>query len=75
MNLILLKDLSKTAIILNLIKAYQGSHLKHPLVESYLAEEVSIAAAGSLELELDGESMGKTDVKFKAAQEKIAVIS
>lgn len=75
LNLILLKDISKIAIILNLIKAYQGSHLKHPLVESYLAEEVSISAAQSLELELDGESMGKTDVKFKAAEQKIAVIS
>lgn len=74
LNLVLLKNLSKTAIILNLIKAYQGKHLKHPLVESHLVEEIIITSNENLELELDGESVGTTNVKFKIIDQKIPII-
>lgn len=74
LNLVLLKDFSKLGIILNLIKGYRGNHLSHPLVESCSAEEVIVTSNSNLELELDGESVGIIDAKFKIHDQKIAVL-
>ena len=74
LNLVLLKDFSKVGIILNLIKGYRGNHLDHYLVESYLVENIKIKAAEKVELELDGESVGRTDAEFKIAKKEISIL-
>ena len=68
LNLILLKDFSKMGIILNLIKGYRGNHLNHPLVESHLAENIKITSPEQVEVEIDGESVGRTEAEFKISQ-------
>jgi YegS/Rv2252/BmrU family lipid kinase len=73
-NLLLLKDFSKMSIILNLVKGYKGNHLGHPLVESHLVEKVKITASERVELELDGESVGSTNVEFKISDKKIPIL-
>ena len=75
-NLVLLKDFSKLGIIINLVKGYKGKHLDHPLVESYLVEEIKIYSdsKSEIELELDGESVGIVDAKFKISSKKISVL-
>jgi YegS/Rv2252/BmrU family lipid kinase len=73
-NLILLKDFSKPAIIYNLVKAYQGSHLSHPLVESHFVKEIKINSEEVVELEMDGESVGIIDAEFKISSKKIALL-
>lgn len=74
LNLLLLKDFSKIGIILNLIKAYKGNHLSHSLVDSYLCSELKISSQEKAELELDGESVGTTDVNFKISEQEISVV-
>lgn len=74
LNLVLLKDLSKLSLVLNLVKAYKGKHLKHPLVEQYFAKEVMISSQKTLDLELDGESVGTTDLKFEVSKKQISVL-
>jgi YegS/Rv2252/BmrU family lipid kinase len=74
LNLILLKDFSKLGIILNLIKAYQGNHLNHPLVESYQVKKIKITAAEKVELELDGESIGSLDAEFEISKKEISIL-
>ncbi len=73
-NLVLLKNFSKLGIIFNLIKGYKGNHLGHPLVESHLVEKIEITALESVELELDGESVGSSNAKFKISDKKIPIL-
>ncbi|MFW6230364.1 MAG: diacylglycerol/lipid kinase family protein [Halanaerobium sp.] len=73
-NLVLLKDFSKKEIIFNLIKAYKGRHLGHPLVASYLVEKIKITASKPVELEIDGETVGSSDVEFKVSDKRISVL-
>lgn len=74
LNLILLKDFSKMGIILNLIKAYKGDHLSHPLVESYLVEDIKISSREKVELELDGESLGSCEAEFKISKKELQIL-
>jgi YegS/Rv2252/BmrU family lipid kinase len=74
LNLVLLKDLSKLGIILNLIKAYKGKHLSHSLVESSQVEKVKITSQERVELELDGESLGICDASFKISKKEIQIL-
>ena len=74
LNLILLKDFSKLGIVLNLIKGYKGKHLAHPLVESYQAKKIKIMTKESVELELDGELVGRCGATFKISDREISVL-
>jgi len=74
LNLVLLKDFSKLGIIFNLIKAYKGNHLSHPLVESYTAEKIVITSPERVELEADGESIGICKAEFKISEKEISIL-
>ncbi len=74
LNLILLKDFSKIGIIINLIKAYKGTHLKHSLVKSYQVEKVMVSAVERVELELDGESLGICNAEFKISKKEVSIL-
>lgn len=73
-NLVLLKDFSKSAIIYNLIKAYQGRHLSHLLVESHFVNEIKVSSDREVQLEMDGESVGIIDAEFKLSPQKVALL-
>jgi YegS/Rv2252/BmrU family lipid kinase len=74
LNLILLKNFSRLGIVLNLIKGYKGKHLSHPLVDSYQAKKITIMTKESVELELDGESVGSCGASFKISDREISVL-
>lgn len=73
-NVILLKDFSRIGIILNLIKGYRGSHLKHPKVESFTAENLKIYSEPKMNLEVDGENIAETPVSFSILKDKLSVM-
>lgn len=75
LNLVILKNFSKYSIIFNLIKAYRGNHLSHPLVDSYLLEEVRIKTEIETEVELDGESVGICNASFQISNKAISVLT
>ncbi len=66
LNIVLLKNFNKLQIIINLIKAYKGTHLSHPLVDSITGKVIllQIKDGEISELELDGESVGILPAKF-----------
>lgn len=73
-NFVLLKNFSKFGIAINLIKGYKGSHLSHPLVESLNAENISIDTEEVINLEVDGETIGRAPLNFSIIKEKLSVI-
>ncbi len=74
LNLVVLGDLSKIEIIKNLYKAYTGSHLSHPKIESYQGKEIYITAKEEVLLNVDGESVGKLPAHFKIFSSKLKVL-
>ncbi|MFW5981796.1 MAG: diacylglycerol/lipid kinase family protein [Halanaerobiaceae bacterium] len=73
-NIVALKNFSKIDIIANLIRAYKGTHLSHPRVESLEASEILIESAHSLDLEVDGESLGTVPARFKVHKALLPVL-
>ena len=76
LNIIILKNFSKPGIVFNLAKAYKGTHLSHPLVDSIKGKEISIELLedGSAELELDGELVGELPASFRIVKDKLPVM-
>lgn len=77
LNIVVLKNFSKMGIIVNLAKAYKGSHLSHPLVDSLQAEEIllELEDEGSSELELDGELVGVLPATFRILKDKLPILA
>ena len=73
-NFVLLKDFSKFGIAVNLVKGYKGSHLNHPLVESLNAQNISIYTDDIINLEVDGENIGRAPLTFSIIKEKLPVL-
>ncbi len=75
LNIVLLKNFNKLQIIVNLIRAYKGTHLSHPLVESINGKDILMQSEGDeiSELELDGESVGTLPARFKILDNKLPV--
>ncbi len=75
-NIVLLKNFNKLQIIVNLIKAYKGTHLSHPLVDSIVGNDIllQIEDGEISELELDGESVGTLPARFKILGNSLPVL-
>ncbi|MEJ6952321.1 diacylglycerol/lipid kinase family protein [Natronospora cellulosivora (SeqCode)] len=74
LNILALKNLSKIDIIFNLIRAYKGTHLSHPLLESIKGLELSIDSDYPLDLEIDGESVGTVPASFQLLESSLSVL-
>ncbi|MFW5971971.1 MAG: diacylglycerol/lipid kinase family protein [Bacillota bacterium] len=75
-NIVVLKNFSKIGIVLNLVKAYKGTHISHKLVESIKGKEIAISVVdgGISELEIDGESVGILPARFKILKSKLSIM-
>lgn len=73
-NIIVLRDLNKLEIVLNLIKAYQGTHLSHPKVDSLFGKEICLKGDKNLIMELDGEVIGKLPATFTILKNKLPIV-
>jgi len=71
---LLLKNFSRSELIFNLIKAYRGTHLSHPKVESFSAEKIEIISEEKMNLEVDGENIGTTPAVFSILKSKLPVL-
>jgi diacylglycerol kinase (ATP) len=64
-DVLLIGDLSKADLILNLPKLYRGTHLPHPKAEVLQGTTASIDAPIPLPVQLDGEQPGTTPATFE----------
>lgn len=58
LDVVVLGDVDKRDLLVNLRRLYRGRHLDHPKVHAYRGTEVLIEAEGSVPLEMDGEHPG-----------------
>jgi len=64
-DIIILRNLSKINLLMNLPKVYRGSHLDHPLVISLRGKHIMVRSEGNTLLNLDGEQPGRAPVEIE----------
>jgi diacylglycerol kinase (ATP) len=64
-DVLLIGDITRRDLALNLPKVYRGTHLPHPKLELLQGRAVSVDAAAPLPVQLDGEQPGTTPVRFE----------
>lgn len=72
-EVIILRNLSKVALLANLPKVYRGTHLGHPKITSLRGRIVEIETSGSALLNLDGEQPGRAPVKIELISRALLV--
>jgi len=63
-DVLLIGDVTKLDFATTAPKLYRGTHLAHPKVDLERARSVSVGAGERLPIELDGEQVGTTPVRF-----------
>jgi len=64
-DIVILRGLSKPALLANLPKVYGGTHLSHPRITSLRGRKVNITSTGEALLDLDGEQPGRAPINVK----------
>jgi diacylglycerol kinase (ATP) len=72
-DVLLIGDVNKLDFASTAPKLYRGTHLAHPKVDLVRARTVSVDAAERLPIELDGEQVGTTPVRFEIVPSALAV--
>jgi YegS/Rv2252/BmrU family lipid kinase len=72
-DVVLIGDVTKRDFITTAPKIYKGTYLSHPKVEPLRSRAVSVDAPERLPIELDGEQVGTTPVRFEIVPAAIRV--
>jgi len=72
-DVVLIGDVTKRDFITTAPKIYKGTYLAHPKVELLQSRAVSVDAPERLPIELDGEQVGTTPVRFEIVPAAIRV--
>ena len=72
-EIVVIGGMSRGELLRSFPRVYAGTHLSHPGVRSYQAREVSVQAADSPLIELDGEVVGAGDVRFRILPSALGV--
>ncbi len=64
-DVLVIGNITRTDLALNLPKVYRGSHLPHPKLELLRGRAVTVTAPAPLPVQLDGEQPGTTPVRFE----------
>jgi diacylglycerol kinase (ATP) len=64
-DIVLIGDVTKRDFVTTAPKIYKGTYLSHPKVELLRSRSVSVDAPERLPIELDGEQVGTTPVRFE----------
>lgn len=70
-DVLLLGDITKADLLLNLPKLYRGTHLPHPRAELLRGAVVTVDAPTPLPVEIDGEQPGTTPARFEIVREAL----
>lgn len=63
-DVIIVGDMTRPELVMNLPRVYRGIHLTHPKVSSFRARRVRVTSGDRVLLELDGEQPGTSDGEF-----------
>ncbi len=64
-DIIILRNLSKIKLLINLPRVYRGTHLSHPRITSLRGRKVTVTSRGTALLNLDGEQPGRAPAEIE----------
>ncbi len=70
-DIIILQNLSKIKLLLNLHRVYRGTHLTHPLITSLQGRKITVNSKGTALLNLDGEQPGRAPAEIELLPQAI----
>ncbi len=73
-NILIIGDLNKLEVLINLYKTYRGTHLSHPGVEMIKGKKVEINSIQETWLEIDGELVGNLPAVFEIITNRLPVL-
>lgn len=74
LDVTIIKNISKTAVVRNIKKLYDGSFINHPKVETIRGQKITINSTEKFLLEVDGEILGKGPFEFGILHKHIRLI-
>lgn len=73
-DVMIIDDISKPDLLYSLPRIYKGTHLTHPRVTMKRAREVEISSVQPMQLQADGELLGRVPARFRVLPSALNVI-
>jgi diacylglycerol kinase (ATP) len=70
----MIKDVGKLDVLKNVRNLYDGSFIQHPKISTYRGKIIEITSHPELYLEVDGESLGHTPLRFDIIPQSLTVL-
>jgi len=71
---VVLGNLNKLEVVVNLPRIYKGTHLTHPKVSHFAAQEVHVEAQERMFLQAEGELIGEAPATFRVIPQALRVL-
>jgi diacylglycerol kinase (ATP) len=71
---VILGNLNKLEVVVNLPRVYKGTHLTHPKVSHFAAKEVHVEARERMFLQAEGELIGEAPATFRIIPQALKVL-
>ena len=73
-EVVIVGDVSKTDVLANTRRLYQGTLAEHPKVKTFKAKTVELTSEEEVLIDLDGELVGRLPARFQILPQKLSVI-
>lgn len=74
LDTVILGDLGKIELVLNVPRVYDGSHVTHPKVSTCRGRYIQVQSPQRLMLQADGEVLGTAPASFRLAPKALRLI-
>jgi diacylglycerol kinase (ATP) len=72
-NVVILGNLNKLEVVMNVPRVYKGTHLTHPKVSHFSAREIHVEAQERMFLQAEGELIGEAPATFQVIPQALKV--
>jgi YegS/Rv2252/BmrU family lipid kinase len=75
LDIITVRDVNKLRLLYNFPRLYKGTHITHPMVNTYKAKLIDVKTSEKLLLQMDGEVVGEAPANFRVIPSALRVVS
>lgn len=73
-DLVILGEMTKLELILNLPKVYEGTHITHPKVHTARAQSIEVHSVDPVYVQVDGDPVGETPARIRMLPSALSVV-
>jgi len=75
LDVVTIRDVNKLRLLYNFPRLYKGTHITHPMVNTYKAKLIDVKTSKKLLLQMDGEVVGEAPANFRVIPSALRVVS